>query len=308
MRKVILFLFVLLSFNTYANDGDFYIEFTIGEDYIEYDSSSSKYIYYFYNADLGEFDQVDFFDKDIIFLENGYGYVSVKINEKSTYSICIVTGSRHFLSYSDQYTSLNSLISYGIKPYTYYYTKEKYKLKDKDLRFFDEKLLPDYNASLFTKGIKNINSSSFFTEKIGSKTTEYSSIGLNKRYIGLFFSGNWNWELPPWVEGVDGSGIGEWLEVLFDEPRDEIIILNGYVDFKKPNLYKDNNRVKKFKVIPTDGGEHFEKIIALEDIVKFQGFDLPRECKSVKLEILEVFKGNKWDDTAITGIFAEGFE
>ena len=55
--------------------------------------------------------------------------------------------------------------------------------------------------------------------------------------------------LTAWVEGKEGSGIGEYIEYSFqnNSPRiTSIIISNGYM--KSDNTWKNNNRVKSLKL------------------------------------------------------------
>lgn len=104
-----------------------------------------------------------------------------------------------------------------------------------------------------------------------------------------------------WAEGADGAGIGEWTRFGFDTPRKikAIKILAGYA--KTDPVYWNNNRVKKVKVIFSDGEP---QIAELKDVNEFQRIliDRDRPTKFVKLEILEVFKGRKFDDTCISEI------
>lgn len=115
-----------------------------------------------------------------------------------------------------------------------------------------------------------------------------------------------------WVEGVAGYGIGEWIEYTFSEENADtkittILVSNGYV--KSNAAWKNNSRVKKLKV-------YYEgkpiAILNLEDLRSEQTFKLQNEIgvndKSWKLrfEILDVYKGDKYDDTAISEIIFNG--
>jgi hypothetical protein len=104
-----------------------------------------------------------------------------------------------------------------------------------------------------------------------------------------------------WAEGADGAGIGEWIKFGFDTPRKikAIKILAGYA--KTEAVYLNNNRAKKLKVIFSDGEP---QIAELKDVNDFQRIliDRDRPTKFVKLEILEVFKGRKFDDTCLSEI------
>lgn len=124
-----------------------------------------------------------------------------------------------------------------------------------------------------------------------------------------------------WVEGVPGYGIGEFLIYTFEgaSPRiTEIIIVNGYV--KSEAAYRNNSRVKKLKVYLNDKPY---AILNLEDKIANQGFEVEpigngnRENRdalknqpnwTLKFEILEVYKGLKYDDTAISEIYFDGLD
>lgn len=124
-----------------------------------------------------------------------------------------------------------------------------------------------------------------------------------------------------WVEGVPGYGIGEYVVCHFppQNPRiTQIIIVNGYV--KSEQAWKDNSRVKKLKLYIND------KPVAIlnladsqrEQYFKFDpigygdraNFDklIARPWWTMKFEIMDVYKGDKYDDTAITEIYFDGID
>ena len=116
-----------------------------------------------------------------------------------------------------------------------------------------------------------------------------------------------------WVEGKKDEGIGESLEYYFknDSPRiTEIIISNGYM--KSEETWKNNNRVKKLKLyvnsIPFG-------VLNLKDSRTDQYFSVGTLGHNkngtdliLKFEILEVYKGSKYNDTAITEIYFDGID
>jgi len=130
-----------------------------------------------------------------------------------------------------------------------------------------------------------------------------------------------------WVEGVKGYGTGEYLVYYFEHTMariTEVRVANGYV--KTDKTWRENSRVKKLKMYVDD--EPFA-ILNLEDnsneqIFKFEpiGYKRPADIESddwyfsekyarlpawtLKFEILEVYKGDKYDDTAITQIYFDG--
>lgn len=104
-----------------------------------------------------------------------------------------------------------------------------------------------------------------------------------------------------WVEGKLDYGIGESFEIKAPAVNE---IYNGYQ--ASPKSWAKNSRVKTFKVyknnIPlctlelTDemGGQQFE----LPDYTDYN----PEKEHTYKFEILEVYKGSKWKDVAISEI------
>ena len=118
-----------------------------------------------------------------------------------------------------------------------------------------------------------------------------------------------------WVEGVEGNGEGEYLRYSFPGtcPRiTTVLIHNGYV--KNWDVWRDNARVKKLLMYYND--EPYA-ILNLQDTMGLQSFDvgvLGYEDKdsapawSIKFEILEVYPGKKYEDTAITEIYFDGID
>ena len=125
-----------------------------------------------------------------------------------------------------------------------------------------------------------------------------------------------------WVEGKKGYGIGEFIEFSFPptHPRvSKIIIANGYIKSKK--TWSNNSRVHKLKMYVN---EKPYAIIELKDVYAEQSFELStvlgysdrenfdklkeKDNWTIKFEILEVYKGDKYDDTAITEIYFDGLD
>lgn len=106
-----------------------------------------------------------------------------------------------------------------------------------------------------------------------------------------------------WVEGVEGSGIGE--EIIFMVGKKASVVkginlLNGYC--KNKTVYYNNNRIKKVKCIFDDG---MSEIIYLDDEYnKLQSytFDSSHTTKSITLRIMSVYRGSKYDDTCLTDV------
>lgn len=132
-----------------------------------------------------------------------------------------------------------------------------------------------------------------------------------------------------WVEGVKGYGIGEYIEFSFPYygPRaTSCTLVNGYN--KNETTWKKNSRVKTFNLYEDD---NLIAIVNLKDTRDAQTFDLPHPIpnrednergdlflddssyifnKPIKLKfvITDVYKGDKYDDTAISAIIFDGLD
>lgn len=107
---------------------------------------------------------------------------------------------------------------------------------------------------------------------------------------------------------VGNSGIDDWIKFYFRPGPPEIFnvlkgkrnlyrlgIINGLSASKK--LYFGNNRIKKMSA-EFDNGQ--KKIINFKDgVLDYQDFIFNFRSKWVKLTILEVYKGSKYNDTCI---------
>lgn len=130
--------------------------------------------------------------------------------------------------------------------------------------------------------------SSFLTEK----TKSYPVENLRKLVVDT-----------PWVEGVKGDGIGEGFTIQgrqFTKPLGPyLLIINGYISYDKPFLYKQNNRLKKIKVTGLKSGK--SKILDVLDTPHPQTVDISfiTEPEDIRVEIAAVYKGTKYSDTCL---------
>ncbi|GAA0722173.1 hypothetical protein GCM10009430_24310 [Aquimarina litoralis] len=124
-----------------------------------------------------------------------------------------------------------------------------------------------------------------------------------------------------WVEGVSGYGIGEYITYSFpqENPRiTTISIVNGYV--KSEKAWRANSRVKKIKMYLDD--EPYA-ILMMEDKRAAHHFTVPPIGNgdrhnydelsklpdwTLKFEILEVYPGEKYEDTVISEIYFDGID
>lgn len=114
-----------------------------------------------------------------------------------------------------------------------------------------------------------------------------------------------------WVEGKEDFGIGESISFHFskfreEEPLTAVTIYNGY--HRDVKSWEQNSRVKAFKVfvngIPV-------AMLNLKDTMEGQKFNLsvaPQGDNPIQVafEIVEVYPGTKWKDTAITQLIFDG--
>lgn len=125
-----------------------------------------------------------------------------------------------------------------------------------------------------------------------------------------------------WVEGVPGYGVGEYLEYSFYQgsPRiTEIIVVNGYV--KSETTWRNNSRVKKLKVYVknqpyailnlTDqrAAQHF-KVDPIGKLDKSIDYITSKSLPpwTMKFEIMEVYPGDKYEDTVLSEIYFDGID
>lgn len=116
-----------------------------------------------------------------------------------------------------------------------------------------------------------------------------------------------------WVEAKKDAGIGEYIEFVFKNtsPRiTSILIANGYM--KSDLAWKNNNRVKLLKLYVN--GKPY-RILKLNDTKTDQEFKIgtfghnPNGTDLIlRFEIMEVYKGVKYNDTAITEIYFDGID
>lgn len=105
----------------------------------------------------------------------------------------------------------------------------------------------------------------------------------------------------PWVEAADGPGIGEGFTLVneWNKQYPYLLIMNGYISYEKPYLYKQNNRVKKIKVTGLKSGK--SKVLEVLDTPHPQTVDISfiTEPEDIRVEIADVYKGTKYDDTCL---------
>lgn len=105
----------------------------------------------------------------------------------------------------------------------------------------------------------------------------------------------------PWVEAANGSGIGEGFTIVnsWKKTYPYLLIMNGYISYEKPYLYKQNNRIKKIKVTGIKSGK--SKELDVLDTPHPQTVDISflTDPEDIRIEIADVYRGTKYDDTCL---------
>ena len=117
--------------------------------------------------------------------------------------------------------------------------------------------------------------------------------------------------LVPWVEANRNDGVGEKITYIpkynLQLPGITLIISNGFVDYKRPHLYENNNRIKKIRV--TNKGYNEFVDLEIDDTPNYQGFylDFKNTSTNIEIEIIEIYKGTRYNDTSINLMMVGGF-
>lgn len=107
----------------------------------------------------------------------------------------------------------------------------------------------------------------------------------------------------PWVEGVPGYGIGEYVLIKKESGNtkfESILISIGFVSYKTPSLYSQNSRPKTIEL--TNENKTINIEVTLADTPNLQSITLPMPTDNLKITIKDIYKGTKWDDTCINFI------
>lgn len=143
-------------------------------------------------------------------------------------------------------------------------------------------------------------STSYLSEILNGEKIEYKpeNLAINKL-------------TSSWVEGVDGYGKDEMISFK-NRPLEgsrRLYIINGFFSPKKPSLFYDNNRVKTLEINCYKNGELINTVIKeLQDSGEMQVLEFSERYSSFDFIIKDVYKGKKYDDTAITGIFVDALD
>ena len=187
----------------------------------------------------------------------------------------------------------------------YIYEKKTDVITDDKIFFLAGKLKDEISPEIIlaTAGFKNdypLTNPVFYDQKIRKykdcssflteKNKEYPVSNLDNLAVDT-----------PWVEGVPGYGIGEGftIENSWGKLYTTLLIMNGYISYEKPYLYKQNGRIKKIKVKGLKSGK--EKILDVLDTPHPQTVDISfiTEPEDIRVTIEDVYPGTKYEDTCI---------
>jgi len=189
-----------------------------------------------------------------------------------------------------------------------------------DLSIYENRALTKYS-----EGYRNIwdiigNRCSWYCGALPTKITASSYLLARGRYAYMpqnIYDLNYK---TAWIEGDSANGIGEFVSYQFNvhNPRiTDIIIVNGYV--KDEELWKNNGRVKTLLMYVNDKPRY---ILHVHDTIAEQRFTIspigytPEAHKkmpdtitwNITFQILEVYKGEKFNDIAISEIYFDGID
>lgn len=107
-----------------------------------------------------------------------------------------------------------------------------------------------------------------------------------------------------WAPATESNGgVSEWIQINASELQcvNGIMILNGY--HKSDEIWRNNNRVKDCTLSFSDGQSKTVKLDDTMDLIKID-LDKPINTTYIRLTINSLYKGKKWNDTAITYLSA----
>jgi hypothetical protein len=282
MRKPIIVILCIIASSAYCQMKIFDLPIYISlqnEDSIEYNYGGLTYHGYL-KGSLNDYQQ-KITDKDLVLGNDGY-FSCVIQNEKK-----IIIPGNEFI----QIRSLNR--DEGMMNYQDYIRNKIGKEKLENVFYFG--------------CIKSISTNTdYYVEKIKDGIAKYDQQNMLMKIIKQSEKEEanfpWNYDALPFVVRNSNGGIGTVINIKFTKPVDSIFVLNGFVDLLRRNLYKENNRIKAIKVEYLGSLSVFDSEVSFDDSVYFQKIDFSGFVNEVNLEVMDIYKGTKYNDLAISSI------
>lgn len=148
-----------------------------------------------------------------------------------------------------------------------------------------------------------------FGQNIQTQQTEVNGVGvavrssseLRGKVAGYYYAKNLfdNNPSTAWVEGNKNDGVGEWIEFEFEKAVliNSFTIFNGY--HKSLALYEANNRISTFQLVLD---EKISTYHSNYSIGRESDIQIYQVVKKIRLQILTVIKGTKYNDLCISEI------
>ena len=165
----------------------------------------------------------------------------------------------------------------------------------------------------------------------GNSDTEWSSTSIetikNVKASSTLVEGNIRYPATPErlglhinrVWAVEG-GIGERLYIM-PYRFDSLYISTGYVNYSRPNLFQENSRPKRIRIIGAYFGHDFYMVdkpkiyenyfeVELEDTPNYQIINFPNQgnYQHYIIEITEIYHGTRFNHTSINSIMLKIYE
>jgi hypothetical protein len=277
-KKIIFILFIFKVFNCHAFDFEEqeYV-FTAFYD----DLLNPPFIFSFKNSyfslSVPELDLEKLEELDLI---KGYITGNYILKTENTFLYAIAGNKKYLVLY---YKNLICVLIDCENNHTYFGINKNSEYVHIGNRVFDNylRLIGGIGSSQKT--------SSNLTERIDGKEIVYN--GKDNYYYQL---------TKPWVEGKNDYGINEWIEKRIASKTKKIIFFNGFINPKRPDLFFNNTRVKNITV--TAGNKSWSFL--LKDDPNPQILELPEYITGIiRFTIKDVYKGDKYADTSIAGIY-----
>ena len=150
--------------------------------------------------------------------------------------------------------------------------------------------------------ILSLSASSELVEKISGKETLYKIDNILSRLSYERETGYYLYSSDlPWATNL----IKDPNPVLSIEVKESIrsfYILNGYVDFNKQSLYRNNARAKKIQIFDKETTSIVGEFSLIDKVI-YQLIMLPKSVKHFEIRIIESYPGNKYSDLCISSIY-----